>query len=152
MNILSIIESQVEKNKKTLVNQELPEYKLWARKHLELHIKLSSLADETNCYSYLVNSSCNLNKEAIFKKYIDFLAHIISLGLDKNYISNYEVALRPNDYCLSDQFLNLYIDINDLIISSSSDHFFTLLEDTLSLGVTLGYSEEQIINAFINEI
>ncbi|MFR3522834.1 MAG: dUTP diphosphatase, partial [Clostridia bacterium] len=57
--------------------------------------------------------------------------------------------LRPNDYCLSDQFLNLYIDINDLIISPSTDHFFTLLEDSLSLGVTLGYSEEEIFNSFI---
>lgn len=150
MNILSMIESQIEKNKKILVNQELPEYKLWARKHLELHIKLSSLADETNCYSYLMSSSCNLDKEVIFKKYIDFLAHVINLGLDRDYISNHEVNLRPNDYCLSDQFLNLYIDINDLIISSSSDHFFTLLEDTLSIGVTLGYCEEQIKNAFKN--
>ena len=152
MNISSIVESQLEKNKQLLINHELPEYKLWVRKHLELHVKLGSIAEETKCYTYLENVSSSLNKDIIFKKYVDFLAHIISLGLDKNYISNYEVALRPNDYCLSDQFLNLYIDINDLIISSSSDHFFTLLEDTLSLGVTLGYSEEQIINAFINEI
>ena len=40
-------------------------------------------------------------------------------------------------------------DINDLIVSTSSDHFLTLLEDTLSLGVTLGYSEKDIINSFI---
>ena len=69
--------------------------------------------------------------------------------IDKHYIDNYEVVLRPNDYCLSDQFLNLYIDINDLIISPSIDHFFTLLEDVLSLGITLGYSEEEIFNSFI---
>ena len=69
--------------------------------------------------------------------------------IDKHYIENYEIVLRPNDYCLSDQFLNLYIDINDLIISPSNDHFFTLLEDALSLGITLGYSEEEIFNSFI---
>ena len=45
-------------------------------------------------------------------------------------------------------FLNLFIDINDLIISPSTDHFNTLLEDVLSLGVTLGYDEEQISKAF----
>lgn len=149
MNILSIVESQLENNKRLLINHELPEYKLWVRKHLELHVKLSSIAEETKCYTYLENSSSCLNKEIIFKKYIDFLAHIISLGLYREYISDYEVSLKPNDYCLSDQFLNLYIDINDLIVSTSSDHFLTLLEDTLSLGVTLGYSEEDIINSFI---
>lgn len=149
MNISSIVESQLEKNKQLLINHELPEYKLWVRKHLELHVKLGSFAEETKCYTYLENVSSSLNKDIIFKKYVDFLAHIISLGLYREYISDYEVQLKPNDYCLSDQFLNLYIDINDLIVSTSSDHFLTLLEDTLSLGVTLGYSEKDIINSFI---
>ena len=149
MNISSLVESQLEKNKQLLINHELPEYKIWVRKHLELHVKLGSIAEETKCYTYLENSSSNLNKDIIFKKYIDFLAHIISLGLYREYITDYEVQLRPNDYCLSDQFLNLYVDINDLIVSTSSDHFLTLLEDTLSLGVTLGYSEEDIKNSFI---
>ncbi|CUO79944.1 dUTP diphosphatase [Clostridium sp. NSJ-49] len=149
MNISSIVESQLEKNKQLLINHELPEYKLWVRKHLELHVKLGSIAEETKCYTYLENVSSSLNKDIIFKKYVDFLAHIISLGLYREYISDYEVQLKPNDYCLSDQFLNLYIDINDLIVSTSSDHFLTLLEDTLSLGVTLGYSEKDIINSFI---
>lgn len=149
MNISSLVESQLEKNKQLLINHELPEYKLWVRKHLELHVKLGSIAEETKCYTYLENSSSSLNKDIIFKKYIDFLAHIISLGLYREYITDYEVQLKPNDYCLSDQFLNLYIDINDLIVSTSSDHFLTLLEDTLSLGVTLGYSEEDVKNSFI---
>lgn len=149
MNISSLVESQLEKNKQLLINHDLPEYKLWVRKHLELHVKLGSIAEETKCYTYLENTSSMLNKNIIFKKYIDFLAHIISLGLYREYITDYEVQLKPNDYCLSDQFLNLYIDINDLIVSTSSDHFLTLLEDTLSLGVTLGYSEEDIINSFI---
>lgn len=149
MNISSLVESQLEKNKQLLINHELPEYKLWVRKHLELHVKLGSIAEETKCYTYLENASSNLNKDIIFKKYVDFLAHIISLGLYREYITNHEIVLRPNDYCLSDQFLNLYIDINDLIVSTSSDHFLTLLEDALSLGVTLGYSEEDIINSFI---
>ena len=149
MNILSLIESQKEKSKKVLINDNLSEYKLSARKHLELQVKLSSLAQETNCYKYWIDNNSHLDMDLIFHKYIDFLAHVINLGLDKNYIDTYELELRPNDYCLSDQFLNLYIDINDLIISPSADHFTTLLEDVLSLGVTLGYSEEQINNAFI---
>lgn len=149
MNILCLVESEKEKLNQILINEDLSQYKLFARKHLELQIKLSALAQETNCYKYWVDTNSDLNKEVIFDKFIDFLSHVISLGLNKNYIDNYEITLRPNDYCLSDQFLNLYIDINDLIISPSSDHFFTLLEDILSLGITLGYSEEKIKDAFI---
>lgn len=149
MNILSLLESQKEKNSQLLINTELPQYKLWARKNLELQIKLSALADETNCYCYLENSNSPVNKEVVFLKFIDFLSHVITIGLDRDYISTEVVDLRPNDYCLSDQFLNLYIDINDLIISPSNDHFLTLIEDTLSLGVTLGYCEDKIKEAFI---
>ena len=163
MNILPIVKLQKEKRHEVLINQNLSQYKLWARKHLELQVKLSSLAEETKCYKYWIDDGLNLNKETVFIKYADFfsigtnefikytdlLAHVINLGIDKHYIDSYEVVLRPNDYCLSDQFLNLYIDINDLIISPSNDHFFTLLEDLLSLGITLGYSEEEIFNSFI---
>ena len=149
MNILSIVELQRERKREILINQELSQYKLWARKHLELQVKLSSLAEETKCYKYWIDDGLNLNKELRFVKYTDFLTHIINLGLDKHYRDSYDITLRPNDYCLSDQFLNLYIDINDLIISPSVDHFFTLLEDVLSLGITLGYSEEEIFNSFV---
>nr|WP_321835564.1 dUTP diphosphatase [Clostridium butyricum] len=58
----------------------------------------------------------------------------------------------PNDYCLSDQFLNLYIDINDLIASPSMDHYQTLFEDLLSLGLTLGFSEDEISGQFEKDL
>ena len=47
MNILPIVELQKERKHEILINQNLSQYKLWARKHLELQVKLSSLAEET---------------------------------------------------------------------------------------------------------
>ena len=41
------------------------------------------------------------------------------------------------------------IDLNDLIISPSEDHYLTLVEDFVSLGITLGYSKTQIIESFL---
>ncbi len=149
MNIVDIIEFQKEKKTKVLLDTDLSEYKIWAKKHLELQIKLSNLAEETNCYKYWIDDSFSPDKNAIFKKYIDFLGYIFNFGLDKSYFNFNSVPFRQNDYCLSDQFLNLYVDINDLLVSSSEDHFLTLLEDTLSLGITLGYSEEEILSSFI---
>ena len=149
MNIISLFEVQREKNKQIAIDKNLNQYKLSARKHLELHIKLSSLADETKCYKYWLDDNSEIDKEIIFKKYLDFLSQVLVIGLDSNYADISEIKVLPNDYCLSDQFLNLYIDINDLIISPSKDHYLTLLEDFISLGVTLGYSENKITNSFI---
>ena len=149
MNILSILENQKKKTNSVILDDSLCDYKISARKHLELQVKLSMLAEETQCYKYWIDNNTKVDTERIFAKYLDFLAYIIRFGIDKNYISSIDMEIKYTDDCLSDQFLNLYIDINDLIISPSEDHFLTLLEDTLILGESLGYSESEILSAFI---
>lgn len=150
MEISTFFEVQSERDKMILLDETLTEYKVTARKYLELHTKLSSLADETKCYKYWISDDNCVDKDITFKKYINCLSHIIDIGIYKKYDYIKEITVRPNDYCLSDQFLNLYIDLNDLIISSCEDHFITLIEDFISLGVTLNYSENEIKEAFIN--
>ena len=149
MEIKSFFEKQREKNTKLNIDSNLSEYKIWARKHLELHTKISHLADETKCYKYWIGEDEELNKSVLFEKYLDCFSNIITIGIDRKYDSVEEIPIKPNDYCLSDQFLNLFIDLNDLIISPSEDHYITLIEDFLSLGITLGYSETQIKESFL---
>ena len=38
------------------INENLNNYKITARKNLELHIKISDLANETKCYTYTNDS------------------------------------------------------------------------------------------------
>lgn len=149
MNIKALFEAQKEKNKKIIIDNSLSEYKIWARRHLELHTKISYLADETQCYKYWISENENLNKSVIFEKYISCFSLMISFGIDRKYDDIEVIKAKPNDYCLSDQFLNLFIDLNDLIISPSQDHYITLIEDFLSLGITLGYSESSIEDEII---
>ena len=151
MEIKSFFEAQIERNKQLIIDSNLSEYKVWARKYLELHTKISHLADETKCYKYWIGEESELDKEALFKKYLTCFYTIISVGIDKKYDSIEEIAIKPNDYCLSDQFLNLFIDLNDLVISPSEDHYITLVEDFISLGITLGYSETQIRKSFLTQ-
>ena len=149
MEISSFFEKQREKNTQLNIDNTLSEYKIWARKHLELHTKISHLADETKCYKYWIGEDEELNKSVLFEKYLDCFSNIITIGIDRKYDSVEEIPIKPNDYCLSDQFLNLFIDLNDLIISPSEDHYITLVEDFISLGITLGYSETQIKESFL---
>ena len=72
MNILSLAEYQRDKYAKKIIDDSLSDYKLTARKHLELQVKLSSLAQETNCYKYWIDNKSELNHDVIFEKYIDF--------------------------------------------------------------------------------
>lgn len=150
MHIAKLFEIESKSDNKLFIDNSLSEYKIIARKHVQLHIALSDLASETKCYQYWIGKQKKLNDDAILDKYIYCLKHIISLGLYNSYNDIDEIEIEPSEYCLSDQFLNLYIDINDLVISPSKDHFITLIEDYLSLGISLGFTEELITDSFSN--
>ncbi|EKQ55873.1 MULTISPECIES: dUTP diphosphatase [unclassified Clostridium] len=152
MNIQPLFKVQKKYNDSLSINKELDLHKLQVRKNLEFAISLGDLANETTCFNYLDKKSKPVNLTAIFNKYITCISHALTLGIDHKYTDLIAVSMSPNDYCLSDQFLNLYIDINDLIISPSIDHYLTLFEDLLSLGLTLGFSESQIENQFIKDL
>ncbi|MDO4536296.1 MAG: dUTP diphosphatase [Clostridium perfringens] len=135
--------------KNIFIDKSLTSYKLNTRKHLSLQVKISNLADETKCFKYwIANDDALVSKNTVLEKYVDCLSHILSIGVDRGYDSLDYIAVKPDDYCLSDQFLNLLIDANDLIISNSMDHYKTLLEDFISLGITLGFSMSKIKQEF----
>lgn len=148
MKIAKLFKTQANSISNVVIDESLSKYKLFARKHVQLHIIMSELANETKCSTYWLDNQTEINKESTFNKYIACLIQIISLALDNNYSDLDEITVAVSEYCLSDQFLNLFIDINDLIMSPSKDHFVTILEDFFSLGNSLGFSEEMIIDGF----
>lgn len=149
MNIQPMLEIQNRLNETLNLNTELDSYKLRARKNLEFEINLGALANETNCFNYLLDNTKDIDIDKIFTRYIKCISQVLTLGIDHKYMDITEISMNPNDYCLSDQFLTLYIDINDLIASPSVDHYQTLFEDLLSLGLTLGFTEEKIQSEFL---
>lgn len=151
MDISNLFKIQADADNQLMVDPSLSEYKLFARKHLQIHIELSALANSTQCYKYWIDNSLDYDSSLVLKKYIACLKQILSLGIKNNYNDIINVPVIPSDDCLSEQFLSLYIDVNDSIISPSKDHFLTLLEDFLSLGNSLGFSEDTIKNNFCNE-
>ena len=152
MNIQPLFKVQKKYNDSLPINDELDSHKLQVRKNLEFEITLGTLANETICFNYLKKKTTPVNISSIFNKYITCISQALTLGIDHKYTDLIAVSMNPNDYCLSDQFLNLYIDINDLIVSPSMDHYLTLFEDLMSLGLTLGFSEYQIQNQFIKDL
>ncbi|MCI5727215.1 MAG: dUTP diphosphatase [Clostridium sp.] len=146
MYIGDFFKFQEKNNDSIILDSNLCDYKIKARKHLELNIKMSELADVTKCYKYWVGDEPSLDKKVILDKYISCLKHIINLAIDDNYYIE-DLSVEECENCLSDQFLGLYIDISDLIMSSTQDHYITLLEDYLSLGNSLDISSDEMLNA-----
>ncbi|WP_040214698.1 dUTP diphosphatase [Clostridium polynesiense] len=147
MKLQNLFKIQAERNKSLDILPNLDEYKLNARKLLALNVRVGALANATKCFKYWEDEEV-IHRDNILTRYISTLSCILTVGIDKKYTDIESVETRPNEYCLSDQFLNLYVDINDLLVSSSKDHYITLMEDFLSIGHTIGFSEQEIIDNF----
>ncbi len=81
---------------------------------------------------------------------MDCLHFILSIGLDKNFV---DINLEPKtvNSSLTEQFLNLYIDLNDFVICLSHDQYLTLFDDFISLGIALGFTDRDIENAYLEK-
>lgn len=150
MNIKTLFKIQEKRNSSITLETTLSDYKITARKYLLLHVNLGNLAEESKCFKFWTGETPDISLDKILNSYSNALALLLTIGLDKGYCTIESIESKPDDHCLSDQFLNLFVDLNDLIISPSQDHYVTLFEDFLSLGSSLGFSISQIEESFIN--
>ena len=68
MHIANLFEIESKFTNNLIIDSNLSEYKIIARKHVQLHIAVSDLASETKCYQYWINDKVTLNDEAILDK------------------------------------------------------------------------------------
>lgn len=123
---------------------------LLSKKLLALQVELGELANETRCFKFWSDKKPS-SKEIILEEYVDCLHFILTLGLDMKYSDIIEINGKKVNSEITEQFLNLFIDSNDFLVCSSRDHYITLFEDFLSLGFSLGFTEEDITKGYIKK-
>jgi dimeric dUTPase (all-alpha-NTP-PPase superfamily) len=149
MNLERLFILQEELDSRILKQHNLEDKPLLQRKILALQVELGELANETRCFKYWSEKKPS-EVHIILEEYVDCLHFILSIGVEKQY-QNIDIDLKPVEYPLTDQFLNIFIDVNDFVICSSRDQYITLFEDFLNLGTSLGFSEEQIETAYLEK-
>ncbi|MCI1944630.1 dUTP diphosphatase [Clostridium luticellarii] len=148
MNLTKLFELQENLDQRIKKNISIDKTSLISKKTLALQVKMAELANETRCFNFW-STNTTINRNLILKNYINSLCFILTLGIEKGF-TDIAIKIKPNEYDTTAQFLNLYIDINDFVISSSKDHYITLFEDFISLGNKLGFSLKEIENAYYN--
>ena len=144
MKLSELFNMQDSFNRNVLKNEVIYEHEIRYEKILALQVKIAEIANETNCFKYC-NLKNNYEKSSLMNKYVDCLHFIISIGLDNKFTPD-EIEFKKSALNLTSQFENLYIDINDFVVCSSLDHYITLVEDYLSLGSSLNFSENEILD------
>ena len=149
MNLQKLYALQKELDSRIVSEHNLQSENLIQRKTLALQVEIGELANETRCFKYWSDKAPS-PKDVILEEYVDCLHFILSIGLEKNF-QDINIEPKLTDASLTDQFLNLYIDLNDFIICLSHDQYITLFEDFLNLGLSLGFTEEETENAYIRK-
>jgi dimeric dUTPase (all-alpha-NTP-PPase superfamily) len=149
MDLKKLFDLQRELDSRISKEHHLEEESLFSQKALALQVEFGELANETRCFKYWSNKKPS-PKNIIIEEYVDCLHFILSIGLDKNF-ENVELSRSCSINKTTDQFLDLFIDINDFLICSSIDHYITLFEDFLSLGLNLGFTDKEIEDAYLNK-
>ncbi|MTK11181.1 MAG: hypothetical protein F8N39_03545 [Clostridiaceae bacterium] len=149
MNFSKLFKLQENLDNRILQQRGLDNKSLTSKKILALQVEIAELANETRCFKFWSDKGPS-NKSIILEEYVDCLHFILTLGLEKQF-NDIEIETKELQYDITSQFLNLYVDINDFIVSSSRDHYLTLFEDFLSLGKSLGFSINEIEEAYIEK-
>ncbi|AJA49969.1 hypothetical protein CPAST_c39310 [Clostridium pasteurianum DSM 525 = ATCC 6013] len=149
MNLEKLFTLQKELDNRILKEHNLNGEILFSQKALALQVELGELANETRCFKYWSKKSPS-PEENILEEFVDCLHFILSIGIDKKF-QHIEITVGNYGDEITDQFLDIFIDINDFLICSSIDHYITLLEDFLSLGLSLGFTESKIEEAYLKK-
>lgn len=149
MNLKKLFDLQRELDFRIINQHNLNNEVLFSEKALALQVEIGELANETRCFKYWSNKGPS-EKQTILEEYVDCLHFILSIGLDKSF-DNIVPQLNKVDNKLTEQFLDLFIDVNDFLICSSKDHYITLFEDFLSIGLNLDFSETEIEEAYLKK-
>lgn len=146
MNLKNLFDFQKELDQKIKIQHNLQNSTLLSKKILALQVEIGELANETRCFKFWSTKKSSPS-DIVLEEYVDCLHFILSIGLEKKFETD-SLELKKTDCDLTEQFINLYVDINDFIVCSSKDHYITLFEDFLSLGFSLGFTENDIEDGY----
>jgi dimeric dUTPase (all-alpha-NTP-PPase superfamily) len=149
MNLQKLFQMQSTLDNRILAEHNLEGMSLLHKKILSLQVELGELANETRCFKFWSTKKPS-SKDVTLEEYVDCLHFILSIGLEKNF-TDITLDVKQNTSELFQQFLDIYVNISTFIISSSLDNYLTIFMNFLCLGENLGFSKEDIENAYFNK-
>lgn len=149
MNLEKLFKMQKDLDYRILIQHNLEGTTLLRKKTLSLQVELGELANETRCFKFWSDKKPS-PVEVILEEYVDCLHFILSIGIEKEF---YDItpSIKSSEDILTDQFLNIFVDVNDFAICSSKDQYNTLFEDFLSLGMSLGFTVDVVEKAYFKK-
>ncbi len=150
MDIQKLLEMQSQLDNYIEKEHGLEEENLFGKKMLALLVEIGELANETRCFKFWSKKPAS-SKEVILEEFVDGVHFILSLGLE---IGVKQLELKETNYTIEDvteQFMEVYRAANEFMTERSVTHFTNLLRHYFYLGELLGFSHDDVLQAYIQK-
>ncbi|MEK4537743.1 MULTISPECIES: dUTP diphosphatase [Peribacillus] len=150
MNIAKLMDMQAALDKHIETKHDLGAENLVERKTLALLVELGELANETRCFKFWSLKGPS-DKETILAEYVDGIHFILSLGIEKSFVPKVPSAFKMGHVDLTAQFTLIYGYINEFRVQLTESAFQKVFAEYLHLGELLGFSAEDVENAYVTK-
>ncbi|RAK21286.1 dimeric dUTPase (all-alpha-NTP-PPase superfamily) [Anoxybacillus vitaminiphilus] len=129
----------------------LQDENLVEKKMLALLVEIGELANETRCFKFWsLKPPASLEK--VLEEYVDGLHFILSLGLEFNFVYTVgKIKKKTEDDSLVGQFLRVFQAVTEFQQTKSLEAYERLFTNYLQLGEHLGFTNEQIEQAYMKK-
>lgn len=130
-------------------NHNLTNRDLFEDKYLALLVELGELANETRCFKFWSNKERS-NEDIILEEYVDGIHFILSLGIVKGLIYHNKSVM--NSTQSETELFNIVFE-NCVWFKNepSQPRYNQLFESYLTLGLKLGFTEQDVFDAYIKK-
>jgi dimeric dUTPase (all-alpha-NTP-PPase superfamily) len=121
------------------------------KKILALLVEIGELANETRCFKFW-SLKPSAPQEKVLEEYVDGLHFILSLGIELNFVHIVDkIKKETENYSLVEQFLRVFQAVNEFQQTKTLDAYKCLFTNYLQLGESLGFTYEQIEQAYVHK-
>ncbi|SHN06488.1 dUTP diphosphatase [Gracilibacillus kekensis] len=149
MNWQTLFEMQKDLDSYILAQHDLKNENVFDKKVLALLVEVGELANETRCFKYWSLKPAS-GKEVIAEEYVDGIHFILSLGLELG-INEYAPKVKENEQDLTTLFHHVFQSITTLKGEQTLAAYYNVFDTYVTLGQKLGFSSEDIKNAYVDK-
>ncbi|MBY0099050.1 dUTP diphosphatase [Mesobacillus maritimus] len=150
MNVEKLYSMQAGLDTHIEVKHGLKEEDLFDRKMLALLVELGELANETRSFKFWSLKPAS-DKEVILEEFVDGVHFILSLGLESGFRYKGDQYEKTHESSVTEQFLKIYGTIHEFRTNKTSQVYTKLFRDYLDLADMLGFTENEIEQAYIEK-
>ncbi|PIC74761.1 dUTP diphosphatase [Sporosarcina sp. P17b] len=142
---------EMQKALDTYIQKNHQTNETFTERGLALLVELSELANETRCFKFWSTKGPSAN-DVILEEYVDSIHFLLSLGIEKNFDGLEEwPAGESTDQNLTQLFIQTGRSIYTFLDSLTFEDYKNIWVNYGALANTLGFTEDQIIQAYIDK-